>query len=91
MADMMKIGLDSQRIIAMRLAGLAGLRPSHPTEKVVMVTEKARAAAESAGAITRAALSGAGPQAIIAGALKPYAKRTRANVKRLSKTPTRKG
>lgn len=89
--DMWRIALESQQIIAIRMAGMAGLWPSNPAERSTMVTEKIRAAQNAAFAMTRAAMTGASPVVTASRGLKPYGRRTRANSRRLTTTPQRRG
>ena len=74
---------EAQVVIALRLWGMAGGWPMGWQEHVRMVTEKAAAAGESGAAMMRAA--GKGPGAVALAGVKPVRRRTRANVKRLSR------
>ncbi|MFV0294224.1 MAG: antibiotic ABC transporter [Paracoccus sp. (in: a-proteobacteria)] len=84
-----QIGLESQMVIGMRMAGLMGLLPHHEGESWRMVQEKVDAAQESGIAVTRAVFRGAPANQIVAAALRPYGQRTRANARRLSRAARR--
>ena len=79
-----RLGWESQMVIAMRMAGMMGLRPQAADEPARMVTEKADAASEALIAALRAAGRGDRADRVMAAALRPYRRRTRANAKRLS-------
>lgn len=84
-AQMCRVGLESQYVIAMRMAGMVGVIPQRPSETMRMVTEKGDAARESISAALTQVTSGARPDQIMAAALKPYSRRTRVNARRLSR------
>lgn len=84
-ADMARMGLESQFVMGMRVAGMMGLMPHAAAENARMVTEKGDAATESIGAALAQVARGARPDQIMAAALKPYGQRTRANALRLYK------
>ncbi|WP_068296665.1 hypothetical protein [Pararhodobacter sp. CCB-MM2] len=77
--------IEAQQVIAMRLLGLAGLWRVSPGENARMLLEKIDAGSEAGLAATRALVRGAPPLAIAGAALKPVARRTAANSRRLSK------
>jgi hypothetical protein len=83
--DVMRMVVESQYVIAMRTAGMMGLRPHGHAENFRMVAEKGDAVRESVGAALRTAAGGARADQVLAAALKPYGRRTRANAHRLSK------
>ncbi len=83
--DMVRIGLESQFVVGMRLAGMMGLMPHAAAENARMVTEKSDAACEAIGAALAQVSRGARLDQIMAAALKPYGQRTRANALRLYK------
>lgn len=85
-AQMVRIGLDSQMVIGLRLAGMMGMREQSPGEPFRMVAEKQAAASESIFAIAQAASRGASADRVMSAALRPYGKRTRANSRRLAKS-----
>ncbi|MFV0410570.1 MAG: antibiotic ABC transporter [Paracoccus sp. (in: a-proteobacteria)] len=84
-----QIGLDSQMVIGMRVAGMMGLLPSHKDEPWRMVQEKLDAAQEAGVAIGQAIWRGETADRVMAAALTPYGKRTNANARRLSRAATR--
>lgn len=77
--------VEAQTTITLRLLGMAGLWPVSRTEGQRMLTEKPGAFVESAGAAITAAMTGKRPDQVMAAALKPIRKKTRANSRRLSK------
>lgn len=76
--------MEAQAVIAMRLWGMMGMWRVTPSETARMSSEKVAAAGESALAASRAVMAGKPPAAIADLALKPIARRTRSNVKRLA-------
>ena len=84
-AQMARIGIESQMVIAMRSAGMCGMLPHAKGENLRMIQEKQEAAAEAMGAAMRAASRGAFPDTVLAAALKPYRRRTKANARRLTR------
>lgn len=85
-APAMEAGLmavEAQLVIAMRLAGLAGLWPVAPEEGLVMVAEKVAAGQDALEAALRAGMRGAGPSQMALATMAPYRARTRANARRL--------
>lgn len=84
-AQMARIGFESQLVIGMRLAGMMGLVSHAPSENLRMITEKVDAAQESLQASFRAATRGDSMEKVLSAALRPYATRTRANSRRLSR------
>ena len=76
---------EAQMVIAMRMFGMAGLVPMSPREPTRMVQEKAEAMVQASKAASRAMMSGGGAASVAMAALKPVRRRTRANVKRLTK------
>ncbi|MGA0614602.1 antibiotic ABC transporter [Paracoccus sp. KR1-242] len=83
--QMTRIAWESQMVIAMRTAGMMGLVPQDVGEPARMVVEKADAASEAMLAALRAAGRGERADKVMAAALRPYRRRTKANVKRLSR------
>lgn len=75
---------ESHMIIAMRTAGMMGVIKQDADEPQRMVMEKADAATEAMEAAMRAAARGARADQIMAAALRPYRRRTKANAKRLA-------
>lgn len=82
--QMTQMALEAQMVIAMRTAGMLGLVEQDTGEAGRMVGEKADAASEAIHAALRAAGRGQRADQIMAAALRPYRRRTKANVKRLS-------
>lgn len=82
--DVMRMGIEAQFVMTVRTAGMMGLLPHGKTENALMISEKTDACRESFGAAFRSAAKGARPDQILAAALKPYGRRTRANAKRLA-------
>ncbi|MFC3570269.1 antibiotic ABC transporter [Paracoccus sp. TOH] len=83
--QMAHMAWESQMVIALRTAGMMGILRQDASEPQRMVVEKADAATEALHAALRAAGRGARADRVMAAALRPYRKRTRANVRRLSK------
>lgn len=84
-ADFCRMGLEAQYVMTMRMAGMMGVVPHRRGENYRMVAEKGHAARESVGAALRSAATGARADEILAAALRPYGRRTRANARRLSR------
>lgn len=80
-----KMLADSQAVIAMRTAGMAGLWKTTPGENERMVTEKGTAAMKSVMAAQRAMLSGAAPHEVMRASLDPIRKKAGNNARRLAK------
>lgn len=76
---------QAQTVIALRMMGIMGVLPASPRENHTMVAEKGPAFAEAAFSAGAAALSGKTPDQIVQAAIRPIARRTKANVRRLSK------
>lgn len=83
--QMARIGLESQMVIGLRVAGMMGFLPHHPDENRRMVHEKFDAMQDSSEAAMRAIVRGASADKVMSEALKPIGKRTRANAKRLGR------
>ena len=89
---MMRLGLqtalmmaEAQRVIAMRLIGMAGGWTVSHDENQRMVSEKSTAVIASGLAAGRAMMAGASPEGAALAALKPIRAKTRANAKRLTR------
>lgn len=83
----MKTGMmlmEAQMVIGMRMMGMAGLWRVLPSENARMSSEKVSAVSASAVATSKAIMTGKSPALIADAALKPIARRTRSNVKRLA-------
>ena len=83
--QMMQMAWEAQMVIALRTAGMLGVLRQDIAEPHRMVLEKADAASEAMHAALRAASRGEGAEKVMAAALRPYRRRTRANVRRLSR------
>jgi hypothetical protein len=90
--DLMRLSVDTTRmlaeaqvVIALRLMGMAGVIPTSPGENARMVSEKVAAVQAAGVAMARAAMGGASATDVAAAGLKHVGRRTRANVRRLSK------
>lgn len=75
---------EAQRVIAMRMAGMAGTWNVTPAEDRLMVQEKAEAAVAAGQAMMRSAMAGGSAGAVALAGLKPVRARTRANAARLT-------
>ena len=82
---------EAQTVVVLRLWGMAGLWPVSPSETSRMVAEKWPAFLSAYGAAGAAAMKGHGPHRIAAAALRPIARKTRANSRRLVRARPRKG
>ena len=76
---------EAQRVIAMRVAGMAGVWDVTPAEDARMVAEKSHAAVASGQAMLRTAMAGGSAGAVALAGLKPVRAKTRANAGRLAK------
>lgn len=83
--QMAHMAWEAQMVIAMRTAGMMGVVSQDVTEPQRMVIEKADAASEALHAALRAAGRGQRADRVMAAALRPYRRRTRANMHRLSR------
>lgn len=83
--QMAQIAWELQMVIAMRTAGMMGVLRQDLAEPQRMVTEKADASFEALLAALRAAGNGQRADRVMAAALRPYRRRTRANMRRLSR------
>ena len=83
--DFVQMAIEAQMVIGLRMAGMMGLMAQAPGEPFRMVAEKQAAASESLFAMASAAGKGASAERVMAAALRPYGKRTRANSRRLGR------
>ncbi len=83
--QMAQMNWEAQMVIALRTAGMMGVRRQDLSEPHRMVLEKADAASEAIHAALRAAGRGDLADRVMAAALRPYRRRTRANMRRLSR------
>ncbi|RWR10139.1 hypothetical protein [Paenirhodobacter populi] len=80
-----RIGMEAQAVVAMRLAGMAGLWATPPSEMTRMVIEKAEAAIEAMQASTHAAMKGAAPDQVLRAGMTQIGRHTAGNLTRLSR------
>jgi hypothetical protein len=80
--------VEAQTVIAMRLCGMAGGWQMAPGEHLRMITEKTSAVQEAGLAMARAMGAGAAPHRVAIAGMKPVRRRTKANVRRLSRDAT---
>ena len=90
-ADLALLAWETQMVMAMRIAGMAGMWSVVPSENDRMVSEKGPAFAEAAAAATMALARGSGPAAVTQAWMRPLRRRTGANARRLSKRGPRIG
>ena len=83
--EMLHLAGETQTVMVMRLLGLSGLWNVQTTESTRMVAEKPAAFARSAEAAMKAAMGGQRPDQVMAAAVEPLRRKTRANVARLSR------
>ncbi|WP_339108169.1 antibiotic ABC transporter [Thioclava sp. GXIMD4216] len=76
---------EAQAVIAMRLAGMAGLWHAAPDEMTRMVTEKIDAGFEATEAATRTVFSGGTMDQAMRAVVREFSRHTADNVQRLSK------
>ncbi|QYK40146.1 MAG: antifreeze protein [Paracoccaceae bacterium] len=75
---------QANMVITMRMLGLMGMWRVLPTENTRMSSEKMTAARHSGQAMVRATLQGKSPAKVAEAGLRPVARVTRANAKRLA-------
>lgn len=80
-----RIGINSQFVIGMRIAGMMGFWATEPAEITRMIAEKPRAAQQAFQAATRAAIRGESPDKVLSAGMKPIGKRASHNANRLKK------
>ena len=83
--QMAQMALEAQMVVVLRTAGMMGGMRQDLAEPQRMVLEKADAASEAMHAALRAASRGERADRVMAAALRPYRRRTRANMRRLSR------
>ena len=83
--DLALLAWQAQMVMAMRVAGMAGMWSVLPSENGRMVDEKAPAFAEAAMAAGRTAMRGGDPAAITRAWARPLKRATGANARRLSR------
>ena len=80
-----RIALEAQRVIVLRMSGMAGFWAMQPDETSRMVEEKLAAGMESAMAVMLSGMAGHSLPKLAMAAMKPIRRETRANARRLSK------
>jgi len=80
--------IEAQQVIALRMAGMAGVWRMRPDEPQRMVEEKTAAGQASMVAAMKAGLSGKSPADVAMAAMKPVRRQTKANAARLQKQAT---
>jgi hypothetical protein len=83
-----QIMVESQMVIGMRLAGMAGLWPMAKSETDRMLAEKLSAGMDSAHAALRSGMEGGNISEMAMAAMQPVRAKTRANAKRLQRKVT---
>lgn len=79
-----RMAVEANTVIALRMAGMMGLMAQAPGEPFRMVAEKQAAVSESLFAMAQAQLRGHSTERMLSAGLRPYGRRTRANSRRLS-------
>lgn len=79
-----RIAIESNMVIGLRMAGMMGLMVQAPGEPFRMVAEKHSALSESLFAMASAGMRGHSAERMLSAGMRPYARRTRANSRRLS-------
>lgn len=74
---------EAQMVISMRLLGMAGMWNVSAGEDRRMVAEKPLAFTRAAMAAWSAAMTGKGPEQIMAASIRPVRRKTRSNARRL--------
>ena len=80
-----KIMAEAQVVIGLRVSGMAGFWPMGQAETDRMVAEKMQAGVDAAGAVMRSAIAGGNLPDMAMAALQPVGRKTKANVRRLSR------
>lgn len=80
-----RILAESQLVIGLRLAGMAGFWPMGRAETGRMLAEKIAAGQQSGAAALKASLAGGSLPEIALAAMQPVGRRTRANARRLTR------
>jgi hypothetical protein len=87
--DAWRMLAEAQTVIALRMMGMAGVWTLAEGETMRMITEKQQAFAQSAADLTTAAMRGKPPEEILAAAVRPLGRQTRANARRLGRSFSR--
>ena len=77
---------EANTVVTLRVLGLAGVLPADRAENGRMIAEKGPAFTAAMTAGGRAAMKGQTPDRIALAMIRPLGRKTRANVRRLSKT-----
>jgi len=85
MLESARMLVEAQQVIALHLAGIAGIWPISRAETKRMVDEKTAAKTESAQAVLTASPAGKSPGDVAMAAIRPLRRRTRANARRLTR------
>lgn len=80
-----RIAAESQVVIGLRLAGLAGFWPMGQAEAGRMLSEKVTASLQAGEAALRTGLAGGSLPQIALAAMHPVGRKTRANAHRLTR------
>ena len=78
-----KMMVEAQQVIALRMAGMAGVWSMGPAENRRMVEEKVAAMTEATQAVVAAGMAGKSAGAVALAAIRPLRRRTKANAARL--------
>ena len=81
--DAWRMLAEAQTVVALRMMGMAGVWTLSEGETTRMFTEKQQAFTQSALDLTAAAMRGNSPEQILAAAVRPLGRKTRANARRL--------
>jgi hypothetical protein len=84
--DAWRMLAEAQTVVALRMMGMAGIWTLAEGETTRMFTEKQQAFAQSALDLTTAAMRGRPPEQILAAAVGPLGRATRANSRRLGRS-----
>ena len=82
---------EAQSVMTLRVLGMSGLWAVAPGENDRMLSEKAPAWTEGTMSALTAAMSGKRPEQVIDAAIKPLRRKTRANMRRLTKVGPKLG
>ncbi len=77
--------IEAQQVIALRMAGMAGIWSMGPAENQRMVDEKVEAMTESVRAVFVAGMAGKSASSVAMAGIRPLRRRTKANAIRLTK------
>ncbi len=80
-----QIMAESQLVVGLRVAGMAGFWPMGQAETKRMVSEKLTTGMESAGAAMKLGMAGDSLPDMAMAAMKPYRHKTKSNARRLTR------